>query len=178
MQKPLALAAILIFSLSLSAQNKTPELAGHPQPRFAALTMDGSKIDTAALRGKVVVLNLWFINCPNCVDEIKRLNQLVDEYKGNNEIVFLGLAASRKPDLEKFLVKNPFRYTVIPNSQMIIISKFGTADKNGQILVPFPMHYILDREGKVILKEQGIKGVDMVKAELRKQFSAKIAGSD
>ncbi len=176
----LTCAAIFVLSLSLSAQtqNKPPVPAGSPQPRFAALTMDGSKIDTAALRGKVLVLNLWFINCPNCVDEIKRLNQLVDEYTGNNEVVFLGLAASRKLDLEKFLVKNPFKYTVIPNAQMIIISKFGTPDKNGQINVPFPMHYVLDRDGKVVLKEQGVKGVDLVKAELKKQLSMKTVGSN
>jgi peroxiredoxin len=162
---------LLVLAVSVTAQ--TTAQAG---PTFAALAMDGSRVDMAGLRGKVVVLNLWFINCPNCVEEIKMLNQLVDEYKSNSDVVFLGLAASPKPALEKFLGKNPFKYQVIPNAQMIIISKFGTPDKNGEINVPFPMHYVLDRGGKVLVKAQGIKGIDAVKIELKKQFAAKSAG--
>lgn len=113
---------------------------------------------------------LWLINCPNCVEEIKLLNQLVDEYKGKGDVVFLGPAASKKPDLEKFLKKNPFKYQVIPDSTITILTKFGTPDKTGDINVPFPMHYVLDREGKVVVKVQGIKSVDAVRKELRKQL--------
>jgi peroxiredoxin len=153
---------ILLFTLSASAQNV--------QPNFTVLDMNGNRIELSALRGKVVVINLWFINCPNCLDEIKQLNQLVDDYKGRSDVVFLGLAASAKPALEKFLVKNPFNYTIVPNAQMIILTKFGTPDKSGEINVPFPMHYVIDRDGRVVLKEQGIKGVEAVRSELKNQI--------
>lgn len=160
----LALAAALVFAVSISAQSAA-------KPNFAAMAMDGTKIDTAALRGKVVVLNLWFINCMNCIEEIKALNALVDEYKDNKDVVFLGLASSPRSDIEKFLIKNPFKYQIIPDAQMIILSKFGDIDKNGEMSVAFPMHYVLDREGNVVTKAQGIKGIDAVKGELKKQFA-------
>ena len=166
------LASLLTFSTAPLAQTKTPPPATQ-QPSFAALTMDGSKIDTAALKGKIVVLNLWFINCPNCREEIKLLNQVVDQYKAYNDVVFIALAASKKADLEKFLVKNPFKYKIVPSAEMIMFSKFGTPDKNGEINIPFPMHYVLDRFGNVVVKVQGTKGVDAVKAELAKQFASK-----
>ncbi len=35
---------------------------------------------------------------------------------------------------------------------MIILTKFGTPDKNGDINVPFPMHYVIARDGNVVLK--------------------------
>ena len=145
-------ALILIFTASLCGQTQ--------QPSFAALSMDGTTIDTAALKGKIVVLNLWFINCPNCRDEIKLLNDLVDQYKGNKDVVFIALAASKKPDLEKFLAKNLFKYQIVPNADMIILSKFGTPDKDGSLSLPFPMHYVLDRSGNIVMKMQGTKGVD------------------
>jgi peroxiredoxin len=154
--------AVFLFALSASAQSV--------QPNFTALDMNGNRIELAALKGKVVVVNLWFIGCPNCMDEIKQLNQVVSDYKGKSDVVFLGLAASPKPALEKFLAKTPFNYTIIPNAQMIILTKFGTPDKNGEINVPFPMHYVIDRDGKIVLKEQGIKGVEAVRDELKKQF--------
>ncbi len=167
--KNLFLFALLSIFLSLSTD------AQIRQPEFVTSAMDGSKIDTRALRGKVVVLNLWFINCPNCLAEIKMLNQLVDEYKANPNVVFLAPAASRKDELVKFLSKNPFKYQVLPDSSIIILNQFGTPDKNGDINVPFPMHYVLDREGKVVVKAQGIKGIEAVKSELKKQLGAKPA---
>ena len=156
--------AIVLLALSASAQSI--------QSDFTALDMNGNRVELSALRGKVVVINLWFINCPNCLDEIKQLNQLVADYKGKSDVVFLGLATNPKPALETFLKKTPFNYTIIPNSQMIILTKFGTPDKNGEINVPFPMHYVIDRDGRVVLKEQGVKGVEAVRSELKKQVKS------
>lgn len=135
--------------------------------------MDGSKVDTHALRGKVVVLNLWFINCPNCLAEIKMLNQLVDEYKSNPDVVFLAPAASAKNERARFLTKNPIKYQVLPESSIIILSQFGEPNKDGNINIQFPMHYVLDRTGKIITKAQGIKGSEAVKSELKKQFATR-----
>jgi hypothetical protein len=53
---------------------------------------------------------------------------------------------------------------------MIIFSKFGTPDKKGEINIPFPMHYVLDRNGNIIMKTQGTKGVETVSEELKRQF--------
>ena len=164
----LACAFLLGLSVSLAAQTKEPQSTKY---NFAALAMDGSTIDTATLRGKVVVLNLWFVNCPNCIDEIKELNQLVTAYQTNKDVVFVGLAASRKADVEKFLKKNPFSYTIIPDATGIILTKFGTPDEDGQINVPFPMHLVLDRDGNAVVQVQGKKGIEAVKKELAGQFS-------
>lgn len=158
--------ALTILALSINAFSQ-PE-----QPEFITVSMDGAKVDTRELRGKVVVLNLWFINCPNCLAEIKQLNQLVDEYKANPDVVFLAPAASPRNELVKFLAKNPFKYQVLPDAAIIILSQFGTPDKNGDINLPFPMHYVLDREGHVTVKAQGIKGIEAVKNELKKQFGS------
>ena len=74
MKKLLVLITLLLSALSaFGQQNKTNEkpLA----PSFFGVTLDGARIDMNALKGKVVVLNLWFINCPNCIQEISLLNQ-------------------------------------------------------------------------------------------------------
>lgn len=168
---------ILIFAASLSGQQYTAAEVNSAQPTFSAVGMDGKKIDLGDFRGKIVVINLWFVNCPNCIEEIGLLNRLVDEYNDNKDVVFLAPAASKKPDLEQFLVKHPFKYQIIPNATMIIVGKFGIPDKNGEINVPFPMHYVLDREGKVVVKVQGVKGIGAVKSELTKQFPPKAAVS-
>ena len=166
MKTILAVVLVLLAGLSLFAQTDPS------RPSFVEYTMDGTRVDIEKLRGKVVVINLWFINCPNCLAEIKMLNALVDEYKNNADVVFLAPAASKKADLQKFLVKNPFKFQVLPDATITILSKFGTPDKDGNLSVPFPMHYVLDRTGKIVVNEQGIKGIEKVKSELKRQFSA------
>src|SRR6185295_19088098 len=93
---------LLALSLSVAAQKNNPA-PNSVQPTFSALNMDGKKVDLADLKGKVVAINLWFVNCPNCIEEITLLNQLVDSYKDNKDVVFLGLAASKKALLQQFL---------------------------------------------------------------------------
>lgn len=157
---------LLIVSSSFAQQTPSPSTV----PGFFATTLEGKTLTTADLSSKVVVLNMWFINCPNCVEEIKLLNALVDEFKDNKEVVFLAPAINTPKELEPFLKKNPFKYQVIPSAQNIILGKFGTVDKNGQISSPFPMHFVVDKTGTIVLKMQGIKGVAAVRAELKKRF--------
>ena len=135
---------------------------------FNVTSIDGKTFNSASLKDKVIVLNLWFINCPNCVAEIKLLNNLVEEYKDKN-VVFIGLATNKKPELEKFLKKNPFKYNIVPQAIQTILS-FGEPDKNGEINIAFPMHVVINREGAIVVRRSGMKGVGDVQNELARQF--------
>ncbi|MBX3293216.1 MAG: TlpA family protein disulfide reductase [Acidobacteria bacterium] len=163
------IAALTIFAIGAAAQPSSPFVSDPNEPIFTAADMNGDRLDIRDFRGKVVVLNLWFINCPNCLAEIKLLNQLVDAYQGK-DVVFLAPAASTKTDLTKFLAKNPFKYKVLPDAGNIIIGKFGKPDGTGNLSMPFPMHIVLNRDGRIITRAPGIKGIEAVKAELKKQF--------
>ena len=165
----LSLSLCLLFGLTIFGQNKSVQnLAA---PRFTVTSIDGVTFDSAKLKGKVVVLNLWFVNCPNCLEEIKRLNELVDEYQGEN-VVFIGLATNKKAVLEGFLRKNPFKYNIIPSAAPTILS-FGEPDQKGEINIPFPMHVVIDGNGQIVVRKSGIKGLEAVKSELRRQSKAK-----
>ncbi len=56
---------------------------------------------------------------------------------------------------------------------MIVMSKFATFDKEGAMQMPFPMHYVLDRDGRIVAKATGITGINTVRAELKKQLAAR-----
>ena len=100
----LSFFAFFIFSFSVFSQSiKSVEkpLASI----FKVASPDGKIFDSQELKGKVIVLNLWFVNCPFCVEEIKLLNKVVDEYQNNDKVVFIGLATNDKVKLESFLKK-------------------------------------------------------------------------
>jgi len=163
-----AFCLVFCFLLALTAFGQKKIDGKSVAPAFNVTSIDGKIFDSASLKEKVVVLNLWFINCPNCVAEIKLLNKLVDEYK-DKDVVFIGLATNKKAELEKFLKKNPFKYNIVPQAIQTILS-FGEPDKNGEINIAFPMHVVIDRNGAIVVRRSGMKGLGDVQNELERQF--------
>ncbi|MDA2924796.1 TlpA family protein disulfide reductase [Acidobacteria bacterium AH-259-L09] len=108
-------------------------------PAFAATSLAGDEFTLSTLRGKVVVLNFWFIDCPPCRVEIPVLNKLVDQFEGK-EVVFLAFARDDADRLRSFLRQTEFKYEVIPNSAEVV--------KNFSVKT-FPTHIVIDQEGNI-----------------------------
>lgn len=110
------------------------------------VTMDGKKYVLKELKGKVVVLNFWFINCPPCRMEIPHLNTMVESYKDREDIVFLAVALDKSYELKEFLKEMPFDYGIVDGGSYVA-SQYG--------INLFPTHVVLDKEGKVSFHTSG-----------------------
>jgi len=107
---------------------------------FSTHDMNGKKVKLKDLRGKVVMLNFWFIGCPPCRAEIPELNKLVELYKDNPNVVFLAVALDPRWDIRTFLKTSPFNFDIIDDGRSIAdIYKIHL----------YPTSVILDKEGKV-----------------------------
>lgn len=167
----LALCLTLFFGVCVFGQDY--RLVGKfPAPQIKLTTIDDKIINTQDFRGKIVVYNLWFVGCPPCMEEIPKLNEIVDQYQ-DKDVVFLGLSSSSKDDIEKFIKKNPFKYQLVPNSAAIMLGSFGEAASDGTLKLGFPMHIVVNREGFIEVKASGIKGVEAVRETLKKEFEGK-----
>lgn len=113
---------------------------------FKEKDMNGVKYNLKELRGKVVVLNFWFINCPPCRQEIPHLNEMVDAYRDNKDVVFLAVALDERSELEQFLKTMPYHYNIIDGGRYIA-QQYG--------ITSYPTHVILDKQGKVIFHTSG-----------------------
>lgn len=114
---------------------------------FRERDLEGNTYNLKDLKGKVVVINFWFINCPPCRMEIPDLNELVDQYKDNKDVVFLGIALDDRYRLEEFLRMIPFRYHIIENGRDLAMSNNVSS---------FPTHVVLNREGKIQFHTDGL----------------------
>jgi peroxiredoxin len=94
------------------------ELIGKEAFPFAVTDNSGKKYSLDKLKGKVVVINFWFVECKPCVMEIPELNDLVDKYNGK-EVVFLGFATNNKSKIESFLKTKTFKYKIIADSKEV-----------------------------------------------------------
>ena len=102
--------------------------------------IDGVKFDFKADTGKVVVFNFWFINCPPCKQEIPELNELVEKYKQNKEVVFIAIALDDKYALKDFLKSIPFKYNVVGDGRYYA-EKYGVKG--------YPTHVIVGKDGLI-----------------------------
>jgi peroxiredoxin len=114
---------------------------------FKTRDMDGNKIDLKDLKGKIIVVNFWFVDCHPCRVEIPELNKLVDSFAIQDSVQFIGIALDDRSRLKDFLGKLPFHYDIIDNGKFF-------ADKYG--VHTYPTHVIIDQEGKVYFSTTGL----------------------
>jgi thiol-disulfide isomerase/thioredoxin len=69
------------------------ELLGKPLDLHFTAT-DGSVIDLARLRGKVVLIDFWASWCPDCVRELPEVQKLAQNYRAS-DLVILGISLDR-----------------------------------------------------------------------------------
>ena len=113
---------------------------------FAAVDMNGNSYSLGILKGKVVVINFWFVECKPCVIEMPELNEIVEKYK-SEEVVFLAFAMNEKPKIESFLKKHAFDYTILPDSGAVI---------GDYKIKSYPAHIILDQNSKIAFSTRGL----------------------
>lgn len=127
-----------------TAEEKTPA------PAFNLISLDGKKFELASLRGKIVVLNLWFTGCPPCLTEIPKLNELVEEFS-NGDVVFIAPTLDAKAVLPNFLKTYPFKYNIVADAGDMIINTYGDGSGN----LAMPTHIVIDQDGNIDIKIVG-----------------------
>lgn len=114
---------------------------------FKTTDINGNKIDTKRLAGKIIVLNFWFIDCRPCIMEMPELNKLADSYRSDSSIVFIAIALDKKYELEQFLKNKSFGYTIIDNGRFL----------TGQYRInSFPTNVVVGQDGKVYFHSTGL----------------------
>ncbi|MEJ7558424.1 MAG: TlpA disulfide reductase family protein [Pedobacter sp.] len=110
-------------------------------PEFEGTTLGGKPIRLSKLKGKVVVLNFWFIACVPCRLEITPLNTVVQQFKGK-DVVFLSIAREKESDLKKHLESTSFLFQTIADPNSAIGNKTFH-------LFGYPTTLVIDKTGKI-----------------------------
>ncbi|TAJ14272.1 TlpA family protein disulfide reductase [Marinilabiliaceae bacterium JC017] len=120
---------------------------GKEFPGFQVTDLNGNNYNTEELKGKIVVLNFWFIQCLPCQLEVSALNNLYEKYKDNPEVVFISFARNSPEDLKTHLEKKEFTYpTVYFNDNLSQKIKVKT----------YPSNIVIDKSGKYAFESIGV----------------------
>lgn len=125
---------------------KTSEYIGTDAKAFNVTDINGNNYSLETLKGQVIVLNFWFVECKPCVMEMPDLNEIVENYK-DKDVIFLGFAINDKSEIDSFLKKNEFKYNIVPDGKEVI---------NSYGINSFPTHIIIDKESKITFSVSGL----------------------
>jgi thiol-disulfide isomerase/thioredoxin len=115
---------------------------------FSFRDENGATRSTADLKGKVVFINFWATWCPPCRAEMPDLNDLYNQFRNNEQFVFLFLNEDNNPaKAAAYLQDNEFA--------MPLISVAGSVPPeiySGTL----PTTVVLNKEGKIVYKHDGL----------------------
>src|SRR5690606_27651326 len=109
---------ILLLALLFAACGEAPAIpgaVGTAAPPYGAMDMAGDSVDIAALRGDVVLLNVWATWCIPCRREVPELQALHQEYRDRG-LRILGVSVDGNDaagDVAGFIRDFQMTYTVL-----------------------------------------------------------------
>lgn len=129
----------------VAGDGKTIEYAAAKRvaaPEVSGQTLDGSTLDLALLRGKVVVLNFWAEWCAPCVLESRAL---VDVYKSTKDsgVTFIGVNSRDEQDKALAFQRDRLTYPSLFDPTGRVALKFQ------DVASTLPTTIVIDRGGRV-----------------------------
>lgn len=109
------------------------------------LTIDGDSIQIGGQQSKPMLINLWFVHCGGCIEEIPALMKLKEKY--SEQVNFVAITFDDSQSVRKFLGKNKFNFMHITNADHFI-NYIGTR--------PYPENIFINNEGVIEFIEGGI----------------------
>ncbi|QIH34716.1 TlpA disulfide reductase family protein [Sphingobacterium sp. DR205] len=129
------------------AEEMTLENTEAAVPDVLFTNENGDAVSLKSLKGKVVFINFWATWCPPCIHEMPSIDKLKQNYKGNDNIVFLMVDVDGTMEKSKaFMEKNNYDLQVYIPKSSIPANFLGSA---------IPTTVILDKNGDMINRLEG-----------------------
>jgi thiol-disulfide isomerase/thioredoxin len=124
---------------------------------FSLTDLNGRVVNSADLRGKVVLMNFWATWCPPCRAEIPDLIKLQEKYR--DQLVVVGVSEDEGPidPVRAFVAEQRMNYPVaMTTPELRKIFRGVTA---------LPTTFVIDREGKIAQKHVGLLNAQTTELE-------------
>ncbi|SHG40394.1 Thiol-disulfide isomerase or thioredoxin [Flavobacterium micromati] len=145
-------SVIKLFKTTVKEVNPYAEMnnfIGKKLPFENLIDINGNEFKIESLKGKPTLINLWFVNCPPCIEEMPQLNKLKKHY--GESVNFLAVTFNNKKKVDDFLLKKTFSFTHIVDAQ-IEIDKLNNKS--------YPLNIYLDKDG-IIQSYEGFLSKDL-----------------
>lgn len=155
----LVVAALIgIAYISLSKRETIPDVT--------FVDLQGKKITSQDLRGKVVMINFWATSCTTCVKEMPEMVETYNKYKANGlEFVAVAMAYDPPNYVLNFAETRKLPFIVTLDTQGALAKAFGDIQLT-------PTTLLIDKNGHVIKRYVGEPDFAALHRLLEKELAA------
>jgi len=121
---------------------------GTDASNFYAKYLDGLPFELQQLRGKVVVLNFWFIGCPACEDEVPQLDAFKLKFAKYPDVVFLAVTYNKLEAVKQYLRTHKMTYKPVADAQEAV-DAFDVAG--------YPKNIVIGKTGRIVYWRSTVK---------------------
>jgi thiol-disulfide isomerase/thioredoxin len=109
--------------------------------------VNGNVLNLADLKGKIIFLNFWATWCPPCLAEMPSINKFYEQYKNDQEVVFLMIDAdSDFAKAHNYLNRKNYKFKVYTFASDIPKTIFS-----GKL----PTTIVFDKKGRIAMNGVG-----------------------
>jgi peroxiredoxin len=146
--------------------NATPSgeaITGEPAPALTLNMLDGSKVELASLKGKVVLVDFWATWCVPCLSQIPIFNDFAKNYKDQGfEMLGISLDDEGAEIVKPFVKKQKMNYTIAVGDATVA-EAFKLPDD-----YTLPMAFLIDKQGRIRFTHKGTS------SKVREEFEVQI----
>jgi peroxiredoxin len=152
------LALLVIGYLSWSSRD--------PAPNVVFTNLQGERISSQDLRGKVFMVNFWATSCTTCVAEMPKMVETYNKYKDKG-FEFVAVAMSYDPPnyVLNFAETRQLPFDVAIDASGEIAQAFGDVQLT-------PTTFVVDKQGQIVKRYVGEPDFEQLDQLLEKELSA------
>ncbi len=144
--KPAIFAAVILAAVGFAYVTFATRVTA---PEVTFITLDGNKINTSGMRGKVVMVNFWATSCTTCVKEMPQMVETYNQFKSRG-LEFVAVAMQYDPPnyVVNYTQTRQLPFKVALDSNGAIAKSFGDVALT-------PTTFVIGKDGTVLKKYVG-----------------------
>lgn len=152
-------AALALGLASLIGSSAAGLESGDTPPPIDLSDQHGEKVDLAALRGRVVLVDFWASWCPPCKKAMPLLQSLHEKYQERGLVVVGVNIDNNRKKMDKFLKGTPVTFRIVHDPKASLAERYE--------LSTMPTTFFIGRDGKVRGVHPGFRHEDAEEIEQR-----------
>jgi peroxiredoxin len=153
-----AIAVVCGAGVAVFSQQQAPDVT--------FISIDGQKISSQDLRGKVVMVNFWATSCATCVKEMPQMVETYNKFKSQG-LEFVAVAMSYDPPnyVLNYAETRKLPFKVALDSGGDLAKQFGDVAMT-------PTTFVIGKDGKILKRYLGEPDFAALHALLQKSLTA------